>query len=81
MQMTHSSNEKSKKLLHSEEKIFDHLLNKPYVNGISFGEQNLNLKHLVLDISKEVLWISVGQRAANLGSVNFKDAPIVQVSN
>ena len=25
--------------LHSEEKILDHLLNKPYVNGVSLREQ------------------------------------------
>ena len=29
------------RFVHSEEKILDHLLNKFYVNGVSFGEQNL----------------------------------------
>ena len=29
--------------VHSEEKISDHLLNRPYVNGVSLGNQNLYL--------------------------------------
>ena len=29
----------------SEGKILDHLLNKPYVNGVSLGEQNLYSKY------------------------------------
>ena len=30
--------------IHSEIKIFDHLLNKTYENGVSWGEQNLHSK-------------------------------------
>ena len=31
----------SRNFLHSEGKILDHLLNEPYVNGLSLGEQSL----------------------------------------
>ena len=30
--------------VHSEEKMLDHLLNKPYVNGVYLEEQNLYLE-------------------------------------
>ena len=60
----------------------DHLLNKPYVNGVSLGEQNVYLKcYQTLekkrgqrqgqDLSKEALYISVGQRAANLQAIKI----------
>ena len=55
----------------------DHLLNKPYVNGVTLTEKTLSLKccHSLdqklcsqssRDLSKEALWISVGQLAAKL---------------
>ena len=60
----------------------DHILNKPYSNGVSLGEKILHLEFYptfeqkvrhwqVLDLSKEVLWISVGQRATKLRSVKL----------
>ena len=51
------------------------LVNKPYVSGVILREHNLSLKSSqyfeskvyfreILDLFKEVLWVSVGQRAA-----------------
>ena len=56
------------------------LLSKPYVNGVFLTRQNLCLKccqsleqklckQSVQDLSKEVLWASVGYRASKLQAV------------
>ena len=61
----------------------DHLVNKPYVNGVSLGEQKLNSKYYqnpkqrvckrwVFDLFKELLCISVGQRIAKLQTVKVR---------
>ncbi len=58
------------------------LLNNTYVNGVTLREQNQSLKSCqsyeskvyfrsVLDLSKEVLWVSVYQRVAKLLAVKF----------
>ena len=58
----------------------DHLVNKPYVNEVTLSKQNLSQKFYKsfelkvcfkrgLDLSKEILWVSVGQLAANLQTV------------
>ena len=59
-------------------KNMDHLLNKPYVNEVTLRENPKNpaspLKWCYpywrgLDLSKEALWVSVGQLAAKLQAV------------
>ena len=72
------------------------LLSKPYVNWVNLTEQNLSSKrcqsleqNLCLqtgqDLSKEVLWVSVGQRALELPAVKVegltKDSAIRPESN
>ena len=58
-------------------KLYIQLLRKPYVNRVSLTRQNLYSKYckyleqnickqMLQDLSKEVLWISVCQRASKL---------------
>ena len=68
--------------IQSEGKILDHLLNMPYVNRVSLGEQNLSskpqnitrlLNRQVLDLSKEILWPDVcGSKGCKEGFRIFK---------
>ena len=59
------------------------LQNKPYVNLVSLWKQNLSTKFCPsynlevclkrsLDLSKEVLWVSVGQTAAKLWAIKVR---------
>ena len=54
------------------------LLNKPYINGVSLGEQNVNLEcYQTLeqkqgqDLSKEALRVSVDQRSSSILNIRF----------
>ena len=57
----------------------DHLLNKPFVTGVSLGEYTVYLKYYQTlkqkicqrgqDLLKEVLWVSEDQTAAKLQAV------------
>ena len=56
--------------------------NKPYVNGVSLGEQNKYLKCYQtqtqrVGLSKEILYIFVGQGAAKLQAVKRKILPLL----
>ena len=61
-------------------KIFLPLVNKPDVNGVTLREQNLSKKHCqsselkvcfkeCLDLSKELLWVSLSHRVAKLQAI------------
>ena len=66
--------------IHSEGKVLNHLLNKYYWNEVNLNRDRIckSAARLLdrdcinkggLDLSKEVLWVSVGQRAAELRAV------------